>query len=102
QIFFHREARKDFPALRNVAEAQTRTHVRRRVGDIVAFESNCTGPYPLDAHERLEQCALADAVASEHGGTGSRSDLKADVTERVAAAVIMIQSFDPQHDQRPR
>src|SRR5574339_406236 len=65
KILFNTERRENASSLRNEAHAATNRFERRFVGDVVAFEQNLAAARRAEAHDRVHQRCLADAVTSE-------------------------------------
>ena len=97
QILFDREAGKYFTPLRHVTHAQAHPRERRQTGNVPAIEQYLAAGNRQHTHQTLEQSGFADAVASEQGRDATDGNFEADVAQRVAAAVVLIDIFDFQH-----
>ncbi len=102
QVLFDGEPRKDLASLRDVPEAEARALVRRESRHVGAVEADRAGARRQQSREALEQRRLAHAVAAEDRRDSAGRRLERDVAQRVAAAVILVEAGNRQHDQRPR
>ena len=97
QVLFHREPAEDLAALRHEADAGARALVRRRILDGLAVELDAAGLDGHQAHQRLEQRGLADAVAPQQHRDLAAMRLQAHVAQDVRAAVVLVDVLDVQH-----
>src|SRR5262249_41729315 len=88
QVLHDGELPEDAPILRDVADTAPRQPVGGHARNGLAREADAAPGWCEQAHNRLQGCALADAVAPEQSDHLAAADAQADAVEHVALAVV--------------
>ena len=97
EVLLHGEAREDLTPLGHVADTGAHAVVAGGLGDVVSIQCNAAGGRGDEAHQRLEQGRLADAVAPEQRGHLAHRHLEAEVAQDVGTAVVLVEVSDGKH-----
>jgi len=91
QVFFHRQARENFPALGHVADACLGPLMGGQGSDVPFPEGNAPGFGGQQAHEAFEQGGFAHPVAPQEGGHLAHGNFEIQAPENMATPVVLVQ-----------
>ncbi|MPM04507.1 hypothetical protein SDC9_50785 [bioreactor metagenome] len=98
-----RQIGKDLAPLRNIADAQPRALIGRRMGDVLPVETDVAPGGRHQPHDGLQQCRLAGAVPAQKRAAGALLDAESDAIEHFGRAIGLRKIVHRQkHGHRPR
>src|SRR5262249_44119109 len=99
EVLLDAERGKDAPTLGHEAHTAAHRLEGRHRGNVHALEQNLSTPRTIETHDRVHQCRLADAVASEQPEDLPLLELQGQALEDVSVPVIRVNvlNFQDRH-----
>src|SRR5215831_17912858 len=99
EVLLDAERGKDASPLRHEAHPAAHRLERRNLGNVHALEENLSTPRTIETHDRVHQCGLADAIASEQPKDLPLLELQGQALEDVSVPVIRVNvlNFQDRH-----
>src|SRR5215472_13630337 len=99
EVLLDAERGKDAPALRHQAHPAAHRLEGRHRGNVFALEQNLSSARTIETHDRVHQCRLAHAVASEQPEDLALLELQGQALEDISVPVISVNvlNFQDRH-----